>query len=177
VAGKGLPPDRSPGPCGPFVLAALALSDRINIWHILGLSMFQGAVNAFDIPARQTFVVEMIEDRADLSNAIALNSSMVNGVTWASVWSDYWLGRRLLFSTESATLRSSPHWLMNTKRGIPRKRKSLRELHGWRYIMGLDPFARFSHWFHSSAWWAFPIRCCCPCLPAWFCTRAAHIGF
>jgi MFS family permease len=43
------------------------------------LSLFQGLVNAFDAPARQAFVVEMVEDRADLPNAIALNSSMFNG--------------------------------------------------------------------------------------------------
>jgi MFS family permease len=46
---------------------------------VLALSAFQGIVNAFDTPARQAFVVEMVEDRADLPNAIALNSSMVNG--------------------------------------------------------------------------------------------------
>src|SRR5262245_59082654 len=62
-----------------FALAYLALSGRISIWHIVGLTMFQGMVNAIDMPARQTFVIEMIEDRADLPNAIALNSSMVNG--------------------------------------------------------------------------------------------------
>src|SRR5689334_21193492 len=61
-----------------FALAALALSNLINIWHIIGLTMFQGIVNAIDMPARQSFVVEMIEDRADLPSAIALNSSMVN---------------------------------------------------------------------------------------------------
>ena len=61
-----------------FALAALALSGRITIWDIIGLTMFQGAVNALDMPARQTFLVDMIEDRADLPNAIALNSSMVN---------------------------------------------------------------------------------------------------
>ncbi|HYR84058.1 MAG TPA: MFS transporter [Terriglobia bacterium] len=61
-----------------FALAALALTNRINIWHIVGLTMFQGVVNAIDMPARQSFVVEMIEDRADLPSAIALNSSMVN---------------------------------------------------------------------------------------------------
>jgi MFS family permease len=59
-------------------LAVLALTGVINIWHVLGLSLFQGVINAFDMPARQAFVVEMVEDRADLSNAIALNSSMVN---------------------------------------------------------------------------------------------------
>src|SRR2546426_11448411 len=62
-----------------FILAVLALSGRITIWHIVVLTMFQGVVNAIDMPARQTFVIEMIENRADLPNAIALNSSMVNG--------------------------------------------------------------------------------------------------
>ena len=62
-----------------FWLAALALSGRITVKEIILLSLFQGAINAFDMPARQAFVVQMVEDRADLSNAIALNSSMVNG--------------------------------------------------------------------------------------------------
>jgi MFS family permease len=62
-----------------FWLAALALSGRITVKEIIALSLFQGAINAFDMPARQAFVVQMVEDRADLSNAIALNSSMVNG--------------------------------------------------------------------------------------------------
>lgn len=62
-----------------FWLAALALSGRITVAEIIALSLFQGAINAFDMPARQAFVVQMVEDRADLSNAIALNSSMVNG--------------------------------------------------------------------------------------------------
>ncbi|HET6347170.1 MAG TPA: MFS transporter, partial [Myxococcota bacterium] len=59
-------------------LAALALTGVINIWHVLFLSLFQGVINAFDMPARQAFVVEMVEKREDLGNAIALNSSMVN---------------------------------------------------------------------------------------------------
>src|SRR5262249_45812213 len=59
-------------------LAALALGGVINVWHVLALSVFQGLINAFDMPARQSMVVEMVEDRADLPNAIALNSSMVN---------------------------------------------------------------------------------------------------
>jgi MFS family permease len=62
-----------------LALAGLALSGFINIWWILGLALLQGLVNAFDMPARQAFVIEMIDDRADLSNAIALNSSIVNG--------------------------------------------------------------------------------------------------
>ena len=61
-----------------FALAALALSGVINIPEIVGLIMFQGAINAFDMPARQSFLIEMVEDRADLTNAIALNSAMFN---------------------------------------------------------------------------------------------------
>ena len=62
-----------------FALAALALGGVITIWEVIVLVLFQGLINAFDMPARQTFVVEMIERREDLGNAIALNSSMVNG--------------------------------------------------------------------------------------------------
>jgi MFS family permease len=60
------------------LLAALALAGIINVWHVLALSVFQGLINAFDMPARQALVVDLVEDRADLPNAIALNSSMVN---------------------------------------------------------------------------------------------------
>ncbi|HEX4381605.1 MAG TPA: MFS transporter [Myxococcales bacterium] len=62
-----------------FVLAALALTHTITVVEVAALQLFQGVVNAFDTPARQSFVVEMIEDRKDLPNAIALNSSMFNG--------------------------------------------------------------------------------------------------
>jgi len=61
-----------------FALAALALSGRITFWEIFFLSMLQGSINAFDMPARQAFVIEMVEAREDLASAIALNSSMVN---------------------------------------------------------------------------------------------------
>jgi MFS family permease len=59
-------------------LAWLTLSHRINIAEVLVLSATQGIINAFDMPARQSFMIRMVEDRADLSNAIAINSSMVN---------------------------------------------------------------------------------------------------
>ncbi len=61
-----------------LALAWLTLSHRITIAEVLALSALQGVVNAFDMPGRQSFMVEMVEDRADLSNAIAINSSMVN---------------------------------------------------------------------------------------------------
>jgi MFS family permease len=61
-----------------LALAALALTHVITIRHVILLSIAQGLINAFDMPARQSFVVEMVENREDLGNAIALNSSMVN---------------------------------------------------------------------------------------------------
>jgi len=59
-------------------LAALVFTGTITVPLILVLQVVQGIINAFDTPARQAFVVEMVEDRAHLPNAIALNSSMVN---------------------------------------------------------------------------------------------------
>ncbi len=61
-----------------LALAALTLSGRITVHWVLALSALQGIINAFDMPGRQAFMVQMVEDRADLSNAIAINSSMVN---------------------------------------------------------------------------------------------------
>jgi MFS family permease len=61
-----------------LALALLTFAGIITVGEILALQVFQGVINAFDTPARQAFVVSMIEDRADLPNAIALNSSMVN---------------------------------------------------------------------------------------------------
>ena len=61
-----------------FLLAGLTLTGKINIPWILGLSVMQGLINAFDMPGRQSFMVQMIEAREDLGNAIAINSSMVN---------------------------------------------------------------------------------------------------
>lgn len=60
-------------------LAAAVLSGVVQVWHIVVLSLLLGVVNAFDIPIRQAIVVEMVSHREDLGNAIALNSSMVNG--------------------------------------------------------------------------------------------------
>ena len=60
------------------VLAVLILSGKIQVWHIIVLGFFLGVVNALDIPTRNAFTVEMIENRGDMGNAIALNSSMVN---------------------------------------------------------------------------------------------------
>src|SRR5437879_13748139 len=60
------------------ILAALTLTGAVKIWHIFVLAGLLGIVNSFDIPARQSFLVDMV-GKEDLMNAIALNSSMFNG--------------------------------------------------------------------------------------------------
>ena len=62
-----------------FVLARLCLLGIIQIWHIVVLSIILGCINAFDVPARHSFIIDMVEKKEDLGNAIALNSLMFNG--------------------------------------------------------------------------------------------------
>jgi len=61
-----------------LALAALTLVHAITLWEIIALTALQGLINAFDMPGRQSFLVQMVDDRNDLSNAIAINSSMNN---------------------------------------------------------------------------------------------------
>jgi len=61
-----------------LLMAGLTLARIITIREIIALSALQGLINAFDMPGRQSFLVQMVEDKQDLGNAIAINSSMVN---------------------------------------------------------------------------------------------------
>jgi len=61
-----------------LILALLTLTGVIRVWHVFVLAALLGVVNAFDIPARQSFLVDMV-GKEDLMNAIALNSTMFNG--------------------------------------------------------------------------------------------------
>ncbi len=131
-----------------FWLAALALTHRITFWDIFWLSIFQGTINAFDMPARQAFVTQMVEAREDLPNAIALNSSMVNasrligpsiaGVVIAAV------GEGWCFFIDGASYIAVIFSLLMMQGFGPqlaRKRESmiveLRE--GWRYVASFKP--------------------------------------
>lgn len=61
------------------LLGVLTLTESITVWYIMPLSAFLGIINSFDAPTRQSFLSEMVDERDDLGNAIALNSSMFNG--------------------------------------------------------------------------------------------------
>ena len=61
------------------ILGVLTLTGHIAVWHIFVLGFCLGFVNAFDMPTRQSFVIDMVEQKEDLTNAIALNSAMFNG--------------------------------------------------------------------------------------------------
>jgi MFS family permease len=131
-----------------LALAALALAGIINITEIILLALAQGVINAFDMPARQAFVVQMVENREDLSNAIALNSSMVNaarlvgpslaGMVIAAVGEGYCF---LLDGISYIAVILSLLWMRvePVSAGAPRRR-ILEELNeGWRYVAGSVP--------------------------------------
>jgi len=61
-----------------FALAGLSAAGILRVWHIAALAVGLGVANSFDAPARQSLAVEMVEDRRDLMNAIAMNSTMFN---------------------------------------------------------------------------------------------------
>jgi len=68
------------------ILAWLTLTGVVQPWHIFVLAALLGVVNAFDIPGRQSFIIDMV-GKEDLMNAIALNSSMFNGARSSDRWS------------------------------------------------------------------------------------------
>lgn len=62
-----------------LTLAALALTDKINVFHIIYFSILQGVLNSFDIPSRYAFIIDILEKKEDISNATALHSSLMTG--------------------------------------------------------------------------------------------------
>lgn len=131
-----------------FALATLALPHHITVAEILWLSVFQGVVNAFDMPARQAFLHQMVERREDLPNAIALNSSMVNGSRLIGpslaglVIAGF--GEGWCFLIDGASYMAVIASLLLMEVRVPQVRRAaesvgteLRE--GWRYVAGFPP--------------------------------------
>jgi MFS family permease len=131
-----------------LALAVLTLARVINIHEVLWLSVMQGLINAFDMPARQAFLVQMVEDKQALGNAIALNSSMVNmarligpalaGIVIGSVGEGYcFLIDAISYLAVIASL-----LMMRVTVGSPKlSRASMLEqlTDGWSYVIGFAP--------------------------------------
>jgi MFS family permease len=62
-------------------LAWLVLSGRIQVWHLFALGFFLGVINGFEVPMRQAMVYDLVEDKAALGNALALNTTLINGAS------------------------------------------------------------------------------------------------
>ena len=131
-----------------LALAVLVFANVITVWQIICLGAFQGLINAFDMPARQAFVVQMIEDKQDLGNAIALNSSMVNmarligpsiaGVLIAAVGEGYCFlidGISYIAVIISlAVMRELPPQMFSKRAGVLSELKD-----GWNYVVHFVP--------------------------------------
>jgi MFS family permease len=126
-----------------LAMAGLALTGLITVNAVIALAVMQGLINAFDMPARQAFVVQMVEHREDLGNAIALNSSMVNaarligpalaGVVIAAVGEGYCF---LIDGVSYMAVIASLLLMHVAPAGAARvQRRVLQELgEGWRYV-------------------------------------------
>jgi MFS family permease len=131
-----------------FGLAALALTHSITVHEVILLNLFQGAINSFDMPARQAFVIEMVEEPEDLGNAIALNSSLVNaarligpsvaGLIIAGVGEGYcFLIDGVSYLAVIASLLLMIVIPRSTERAHPSVLSELRD--GWNYVVGFRP--------------------------------------
>ncbi len=131
-----------------FALAVLALARIITVREIVVLALAQGIINAFDMPARQSFVIQMVDQREDLPNAIALNSSIVNasrligpaiaGIVVAAVGEGYCF---LLDGMSYVAVIVSLLMMRVAPQSAPKpQRHIMHELvDGWRYVTGSIP--------------------------------------
>jgi MFS family permease len=126
-----------------LVLSVLTLSGLVQVWHIVTLSLTLGLVNGFDMPLRQAFVVEMLEDRRDLPNAIAMNSLVFNmtrlvGPVLAGVLVALW-GEGYAFLINAMTFLTviCALWMMKfTRKELPHRRRrpvGRRLMEGFKY--------------------------------------------
>ncbi|MDM7925281.1 MAG: MFS transporter [bacterium] len=129
------------------LLAGLVLTDRIGVPSLIGLSLWMGLVNAFDVPVRQSMVVQLVERPEDLANAIALNSMMFNGARLIGpsiaglILAAAGEGVCFLLNAVSFTAVIGALWAMKPVPGIvSRKRRIGAELRdGFRYAWGFLP--------------------------------------
>ncbi len=165
-----------------LLMAGLTLARIITIREIIALSALQGLINAFDMPGRQSFLVQMVEDKQDLGNAIAINSSMVNlarlvGPALAGLVIA-WVGEGYCFLIDGISyfaVIASLLMMVVTPAEIRRATTTMVEqlVEGWSYVTDLPP-----HSHHPAAVLADQPDglsrswCCCPSSRPRCCTAA-----
>ena len=158
-----------------FALGLLYFYGNIQVWQIILLAVFLGLINAFDMPTRQAFVIQMVENRDDLSNAIALNSMMFNSarligpsiagivIAASSEGACFILnGISFLFVIASLLLmKLKPH------QAKPRTTHVLHDLkEGYSYATGFTPLKFIMLLLALVSWSECPIPFLCPFSPA-----------
>lgn len=164
-----------------LALAVLTLSGHITVWEILALSVFQGFINAFDMPGRQSFLVQMVNGRTDLGNAIALNSTMVNGarligpalagITIAAVGEGWcFLIDGLSYFAVIASLLAMKIEIAAVKQSSADVLTQLKE--GWAYVTGFAPIRTVILLFAIISFMGIPYTVLMPV----FATKILHGG-
>ena len=154
-----------------LAMAALTLAHLINLWEIIALAALQGLINAFDMPARQSFLVQMVEDRNDLSNAIAINSSMVNGARLVgpsiaglviAAFGEGWcfLIDGVSYFAVIASLLMMHIKPLEVRRKVSSMREQLRE--GWDYVRAFRPIRTILLLFSLLCLMGYPITVLLP---------------
>ena len=126
-----------------FALAYLALTNTAKIWEIVVLALMQGTISAFDMPTRQSFVIQMVDRREDLLNAIALNGTMVNSASLigpaiaGGVVAAF--GEGYCFLIDGVSYGAVIFSLLAMRITVPQARAAQREIlheigEGWRYV-------------------------------------------
>ena len=164
-----------------LALAGLTLAKVITIHEVIGLSVLQGLINAFDMPGRQAFLIQMVEDKQDLGNAIALNSSMVNmarlvgpalaGIVIGSVGEGY------CFLIDGVSYLAVIASLVMMRLNIAPARHSLAPMleqlkDGWTYVRGFRPIRTILLLFALISLMGMPFMVLMPI----FATKVLHGG-
>ena len=155
-----------------FVLAVLVLTNAIQVWEIIVLSIILGVFDALDMPTRQSFMVEMVgNNREDLGNAIALNSSMVNGARLIgpaiagiliSLFGEGWCFLLNAFSY-IAVIISLLKMKVTPKPAVTKKKETFKELkEGLKYAFGFAPIKTILLTLAIVSFMGTPIRILAP---------------
>jgi MFS family permease len=162
-----------------LLLAFFAFSHRDSILEIILLTAFQGLINAFDLPARQSFLIRMVDNKQDLAHAIAINSSMTNGArligptlaglligAFGEAWCFFWDG--LSYIAVIASLLMMKINFTEAKREPASSFQLMKE--GWNYVRGNRPIRTILLLFSLNNLMGYPFMVLLPI----FASRVLH---